>query len=239
MEHEITGHTRKVYKIWKNPNISFWKKFREIGIEILIIVFAVSLAAFLERQREHGSEQKQVKEFLTGLKTDLLSDVAEMGEDKKTFTMAHKAFVYLTSVKPGEKINKDSVHRYSNYITNTTGLVPNDGRYQGFKSSGKISTIENIELQNDILDLYQENIPLLLTSTDNYTQKKQVLFRLLLEQVKRRPDGSSDILEVFSTDKAYNIFSTLTSTGEILARYDTVINKSKKIIAAIDKEYGK
>ncbi|MDO6435120.1 hypothetical protein Q4E93_31180 [Flavitalea sp. BT771] len=43
-----------------------WKKVREIAVEILIIVFAVSLAAFLERRREVSNEQHQVKEFLLG-----------------------------------------------------------------------------------------------------------------------------------------------------------------------------
>jgi hypothetical protein len=71
MEHEITGHSRKVYKLWKNNDISPWKKIKEIGIEVLIIVFAVSFAAFIEREREHSTEQKEVKSFLLGIKVDL------------------------------------------------------------------------------------------------------------------------------------------------------------------------
>jgi hypothetical protein len=160
-----------------------------------------------------------------------------MAGDKKSYDMAHKAFAYITSVKPGEKMDKDSIKKYNNYIFNTTGLVPNDGRYQGFKSSGKISTIENTELQNAILDLYQENIPILLTSTDYYTKKKEVLFGMLVDELKRGPDGSTNLLEVLGTDKVYNICSTLTSTKEILQRYENLITKSKKIIALIDKEY--
>jgi hypothetical protein len=81
-----------------------------------------------------------------------------MQADEESYSGAAKAFKYLTSLPPGEKLNKDSLKKYQGYLLNSTGLVPNDGRYQGFKSSGKISTIENGELQNDILDLYQESI---------------------------------------------------------------------------------
>ncbi len=237
MEHEISGHSRKVYKIWKNPALPFWKKLKEIFIEILIIVFAVSLAAFLEREREHGHEQKQVKEFLLGLKKDLQDDIIEMNEDKKSYDSSAYTFHYIIQLKPGQLPDKDSLNKYNHYIMNTTGLIPNDGRYEGFKSSGKISTIENRELQNDILDLYQENISLLLSSTDTYNKNKQVLFQYLFENVKRNPDGSNNFAEVLGTEKAHNISLALSFTKEILDRYDSVISKSKKIISEIDHEY--
>ena len=237
MEHEITGHTRKAYKIWRNPDMSLWKKTKEIGVEILIIVFAVSLAAFLERTREHSNEQKVVKDFLLGLKTDLKSDISEMESDKKAYKESTALFHYLAGVKLGEPINKDSISKYYNFLFNSTALVPNNGRYEGFKSSGKISTIENNELQNDILDLYQENITNLLTTTSYYNTRKGLLLNLFYENVKRTPDGKSNLLEILGSEKAHNVCLILADTNELLSRYNTVINKSKKIIAAIDHEY--
>jgi hypothetical protein len=237
MEHEITGHSRKVYKLWKNNDISPWKKIKEIGIEVLIIVFAVSFAAFIEREREHSTEQKEVKSFLLGIKVDLSKDIQEMQADEESYIGAAKAFKYLTSLPPGEKLNKDSLKKYQGYLLNSTGLVPNDGRYQGFKSSGKISTIENGELQNDILDLYQESIPSLISNTDIYTQRKTVLFNYIFDVMKRNPDGSNNLADVLITDKAHNIAGTLSYTTEVIERYEKVISKSKKIIAAIDHEY--
>jgi len=239
MEHEISGHSRKAYKIWKNPALPFWKKFRDILIEVLIIVFAVSLAAFLEKQREHSKEQKEVKEFLLGLQTDLSSDIFEMAGDKKSFNSSHALFSYIADRKPGEQVDKDSIRKYNQFLLNTTGLLVNDGRYQGFKSSGKIITIENRELQNDILDLYQENIPSLLLSTNGYTRRKEIFFEFLYDNVKRNPDGSSNLTAILSYDKAKNVCLTLASTNEIIDRYDVVINKSRKIIAAINHEYQK
>jgi hypothetical protein len=134
-------------------------------------------------------------------------------------------------------LNNDSIGKYSSFIFNTTALIPNDGRYQGFKSSGKITTIENNELQNDILDLYQEDIPSLLNSTNSYNTRKEVFFKYIVETMKRKPDGTTDLLQTLNTDKAANITQTLAFTQEILSRYDVVINRSKKIMTTIDHEY--
>ena len=188
MEHEITGHSLKAFKIAKNSSLTVWEKIKDIEIEVLIIVFAVSLAAYLERWKEHRHEQADAKDFLLGLKTDLEQDVKEMHEDMASYDMSGRAFSYISSVKPGDSLRVDTMRKYSNYISNTTGLIVNNGRYEGFRSSGKIMTIENKELQNDIMDLYQENIPNLLTSTDYYTKKKQELVQYIAETKKRDKD---------------------------------------------------
>ena len=238
MEHEITGHSLKAYKAAKDSTMSIWEKIKETGIEVLIIVFAVSLAAYLERWKEHRHEQADVKEFLLGLKTDLRQDVKEMHEDMKSYEMSGRAFTYISTVKPGDSLRVDSMRKYSNYISNTTGLIANSGRYEGFKSSGKIMTIENKELQNDIMDLYQENIPNLLTSTDYYTRRKQELVLFISENKKREKNGNTNMLEILATDRVKNIGESLAFTREILSRYDSSISKANRIINLIEKEYG-
>jgi hypothetical protein len=235
MEHEITGHTRKIYTITKNKTMSFWKKVKEIVIEIAIIVFAVSLAAFLERSREHSHEQEAVKEFLAGLKTDLQSDITEMSSDKESYYGSGQAFSYLASVKKEKLFNNDSLKKYQHYINNETGLIVNNGRFEGFKSSGRIITIENQDLQNDILDLYQEDIVNLLNATNYYTKRKEYLFQFVTDNLKRITDSTDNFTALMASEKGHNICQTLAFTRPIIDLYDSTINKSKKIIAAIDK----
>ena len=237
MEHEITGHSLKAYRIWKNPHMTAWKKVREIAIEVLIIVFAVSLAAFLERRREVSNEQHQVKEFLLGLRTDLKSDIAEMQEDLKSYQRYNTLFTYLGNVKGTDKPLLDSVHKYERGLWSMTELIVNNGRYEGFKSSGKVIQISNLGLQNDILDLYQESIPTLIASTSAYKENKLLFFRYLNENIRRLTDGSTNQLDVLGSDVAKNMSLILSSTEEIVERYNSVIDKSKKIMDEIGKEY--
>lgn len=238
MEHEITGHSLKAYKIAKKSSLSIWEKIKEIGIEIMIIVFAVSLAAYLERWKEHSHEQAEVKEFLLGLKTDLQHDIQEMKHDKVSYFRSGNAFNYISNLAPGDSIRADSIRKYTNDITNSTGLVANSGRYEGFKSSGKIMTIENKSLQNDIMDLYQEDIPVLLASTNSYTKRKEIFWDYLSEMKKRDHSGNTNMAEILATDRAKNISGGLSFTEEILSRYDSAIIKSQRIIDAINREYG-
>ena len=71
---EITKHTHKITRSILNPKNSLSKKITELILEILIITFAVSLSQFLERKREQNLRQKEVKQFLLGLRKDIIED---------------------------------------------------------------------------------------------------------------------------------------------------------------------
>jgi hypothetical protein len=234
-EQEIIKHTKKVYKTLSSKEHSVWYKIKELLIEILIIVFAVTLSIWLHDRSEHSHQQKEVKEFLWGLKEDLTNDIKEMEEDKKSYLKSASAFTYITHIKLNEVLNKDSVQKYQKWVLNSTGLVPNNGRFEGFKSSGKIGTIENTVLQNDIMDLYQENIPTLLNTTGIYTLNKQKFHDYLNKYIKRETDSTTNISSVLAADEAQNMSKSLNNVDEILSRYNICINKMNKIITAIDK----
>src|SRR6187402_1038609 len=236
-EQEVIKHTKKVFGIWKTNN-PVWHKISEFLLEIFIIIFAITISIYFHDRSVLKHQRHETKEFLLGLKQDLTTDIEEMNQDKNSFMQSGKAFKYITSRKQDELLIADTIHKYYGYIFNTTGLVPNSGRFEGFKSSGKIGTIANKELQNNIMDLYQENIPNLINSTNFYTSKKQSLFEYVNMNRKRFTDTTNNLVSVLSTDPAYNICMSLTFVKEILDRYDTCINKMNTIISDIDKEYG-
>jgi|GEM_PF-1758929 len=97
-----------------------------------------------------------------------------MENDKSFYEVQKNGFSAIFNLKFGTLINKDTLRKYSaqNVFFSFTQLTPNNGRFEGFKSSGKIGTIENSVLQNDIMDLYQENISSLLSSTKYYLDNK-------------------------------------------------------------------
>jgi Family of unknown function (DUF6090) len=237
MEHEVQGHTKKIYKAWKDPRKQFWDKVKDIAVEIGIIVFAISLSIWFHAWSEHRHEQKDVKSFLIGLKTDLESDIKEMNEDVKSYIGAGKAFTYLTSLKKGEIASLDSIKKYGRYVNGTTGLNANAGRFEGFKSSGKIGHIENKELQNDILDLYEEDIPHLIGNTDLYSKSKIEFTSFVRDNLIRTTDSTTNYRANLSSDRSFAYARQLSYTNEIIELYDVVIKKNKKIIDAINKEY--
>ena len=235
-EQEVIKHTKKVFGLWRTDN-PVWHKIAEFIIEIFIIVFAITVSIYFHDRSELSHQRHETKEFLLGLKDDLKTDIEEMNQDKNSFTQSQKAFNYITNRKLNESLNPDTIGHYYTWIFNTTGLVPNSGRFEGFKSSGKIGTIENKNLQNNIMDLYQENIPNLINSTNFYTSKKQSLFEYVNMNKKRLTDSTTNLVAVLSSDPAFNICVNLTFVQEILDRYDTCINKMKAIIGDIGRQY--
>lgn len=237
-DQEVIKHTKKVYKIWTSKKHSKWDKVKEFVVEVLIIVFAVSLSIWLHEKSEHSKHNKEVKEFLLGLKQDLTGDIGEMNEDIKSYKRSAAAYNYIATIKVGEQPNRDSIQVHRNAFFNQTKLIPNIGRFEGFKSSGKIGFIEDKELQNDIMDLYQENIPALSWGADYYNGMKMKLREYCFSVAKRTPGGSGEMFEAaLATDQAYYWASDLSYTEEIIDRYNECIKKSSKIIDAINKKY--
>lgn len=87
------------------------------------------------------------------------------------------------------------------------------------------------------MDLYQENIPNLINSTNFYTSKKLGLFEYVNMNRKRLTDTSSNLVSVLSSDTAYYICVSLGFVQEILTRYDICISKMNTIISDINKQY--
>ena len=121
---------------------------------------------------------------------------------------------------------------------NTTRLQQNNGRFEGFKASGKIGFIEDQKLQNNIMDLYQENIPSLLATTDSYLRWKNELLEFGVKNRRKISDSSTNITTILLTDEAQNLCGFLGNTKEIIDRYDVCINKMKAIVGEIENKYN-
>lgn len=237
-ELEVAKHTKKVYKILSTKETSLWHKVKEFLLEIVIIVFAVSLSIWLHDRSEHNHQQKEAKEFLLGLREDLLADIKEMKEDRASYLRQGQAFKYVTGIKAKQTLSTDSLKKYQNWLFNTTRLQQNNGRFEGFKSSGKMGTIEDKILQNNIMDLYQENIPSLLSSSDVYIHRKNQLIDFYIKNQKRITDSTTNLPDILLLDEGRNLCASLANTGEVIQRYDTCINKMQTIVTDLEKKYS-
>ncbi len=232
-EVEVAKSLKKAVDIAKSKEHSFTHKLKEIVGEILVIVFAVSLSIYLHTWSEHREEQHQAHEFIKGLSKDLSKDIVDMKMDIEAYQQQKKLFSYISKLPKGASANMDSINNYQSYLFSYTGLGRNNGRYEGFKSSGKIQFIENEELQNNILDLYEENIPLLKTATEYYKNQKMKFSDYIIENTIDYPKGN--LLKVIAQPQIQNRSRIyLSSVDNIISLYQSTIEKSEDILKQIE-----
>lgn len=235
MENEIRKNIRGILNNVTIPGKPLWKRAGEILVEVGIIIFAVSFAVWMERKREHNHEQHEVKEFLAGLRIDLQNDLREMEEDRRGYITQAKWFGYFSGAGP---LDRDTVKKYEWIIWNTIHLIVNNGRYEGFKASGKMNTIGNIELRNSILDLYQETLIVLTNNTSGYISLKKDLHQLIYKTWEPEKGSGRNLVDLLQETEIRNYCGRLNFfTNEPIRRYDNAISRSKKIIELINTEY--
>ena len=233
MQEEVAKHTEKIYKTIKNKEHSAGEKIKEIAIEIGIIVFAVTLSIWLHGWSDHRQEQKETKEFLLGLKSDLTRDIRGIDEDKAAFIQVDSDFQFLRAVTNDHRVDTASSYLITHHLVfSLIETHANIGRYEGFKSSGKLGNIEDDSLKQAILEYYQQTIPGLTDEEGvaNSFQEKM----MDMEVNKDEKEAFKDLAKSFKM-RALLQFATHNIEGVI--RYcDSTTLQAKKIIALIDQE---
>jgi len=234
-ELEVAKAAKKIVDTAQSKEHSILQKIKKMITEIVIIVFAVSVSIGFHSWSEDRHEQHEVKNFLNGLRKDLKKDIQDMNTDITAYKNQKRAFSYFANIPKDEAISQDSLKAYSEYFYNFTGYGRNTGRYEGFKSSGKIGYIENDTLQNDILDLYEESIPVLSVSTDFYKAQKLKFAEYITENTIDYPEGN--FTKILASDPIKNRSRIyLSSVDRIIGNYQSSIQLMNKIIKQIDEE---
>lgn len=233
MQDEITKHTKKIYEEVKNEKHSFSEKVKEIIIEIFIIVFAVTLSIWLHSWSEEKHQQKEAQKFLIGLKEDLKDDIVNLQNTKKVLNETQQQISFVEHLTPKKIDSIKANHQQINSGTNFINTLTNNGRYEGFKSSGKINTIENQDLRNNILSYYQQTIPQIALFEGTYEKLTSRYVDLLME-------GDEDINAALLKKKTKIMLSGLHNFIKNNTKsYDNAIKEAKEIINEIDNKESK
>lgn len=229
MQDEVSKHGKKILHTLKDNKMSMREKVKETILEIFIIVFAVTLSIWLHGWSEERHSQKEAREFLKGLKEDLTQDIHLMQRNRSTIATLDSNFRFIMALGASNTAIGDSeIASRLHYEIPVTR--PNIGRYEGFKSSGKIGNIKNDSLKQNILVFYEQTIPGLVYG-ENYVNGLQL--KILDLQVDKIDQGtardfvrSGKVRALFGLG-AYNFEGNLED-------YDRAIKQAKKIIAEID-----
>jgi len=221
----------------KNPNMHFGEKAKEILIEVLIIVFAVTFAAMIERTREHYKEKSEARDFVLVLKGDLANEINQMEDSKSAMNTTRKNYTMVKQLKTADidSLEKKHLEKKFNIAAFNTHII--NGRYDGFKSSGKIQTIENDSLRNDILKFYQEDVPYVDFTENSFNDNQKRLSDLLIGSSDSNSDKPIDLFRVLTSSRAKLILQLSLGYGNaVTASYDQAIAQAKKVEAEIDEE---
>jgi hypothetical protein len=176
---------------------------------------------------------------LTGLKGDMEKDIKEMQEDTLSYGTQKRFFKYLSSLKPDE--HPDSLRLVEDDWTfqNTTALIPNISRFEALKYSGLMGKMENKELLDEILNLYEEQIPSLVQVAENTSQVKIATVGMILDSIyyyKNRNVTGLDNLIHKNERFVFDLEKSTTSMRYVYGRYDEVLKQYHKVIEMIGKE---
>ena len=232
-EQEVVKHTKKLYKIWNSKEHSFWHKTKEFLVEILIIVFAVSLSIWFHSWNEHRHEQKQVKTFLLGIKKDIRQDIDEAKTVIKSFKEFNVVYTYFYCLRKNIPPNADSLKMLLPAIYNNNFLRPNVTRFNSFSSAGRITNIEDDSLAINILELYHENISKLKSSENYWLATNKELQEYIMNNVKDIDDDLSQ-WEVLTTPKGKYLCKKLIPWKQLYDRYEDFIKLGESIIRQIE-----
>ena len=235
-ELEVIKHTEKIFKTLENKNLSFGQKLKDLVLEVLIIVFAVSLSIWFSNWSEHKKEQKTTKTFLSGLKGDIQADIIETEDILKTYKEFNLLYTYLSGLDRKKTPDKDSLKKAFTYIRSNTFLRAHKSRFNGFLSAGRIMTIENDSLTQNILNYYQEVLPSLQTSEDIWLNQNRLLITYLTDNVKDF-ENDMDKFQVITTPKGKYLTKSLIPWPQLLDRYKLISSEGNKIILTINKLY--
>jgi hypothetical protein len=232
MQDEIIKHTKKIYSEMNNKKHSFKEKAKEVLSEILIIVFAVTLSIWLHSWSEERHQQKDAQTFLIGLKEDLQNDISNLENTKNLLNKTQQQISFVLHLTPKKMDSIKANHQQINSGTNFINTLVNNGRYEGFKSSGKINTIENQNIRNKILSYYQQTIPQIALVEESY-EKLTSRYVDLLMYGKEDEDINTTLLK----QKTKIILSGIDNfTQNTQKSYENAIKQARDIIKEIDKK---
>lgn len=236
---EVVKHSKKIYKIWNSREHSFLHKLKEFCIEIVIIVFAVSLSIWLHGLSEHREKKQIAQSFLMGLKDDLQTDIKDLNDALQSYQLQKQAFYcYTQAIKHKQYLPQDSIDRHNAWIFfSTTSFTPSQSRFEGLKSAGQIYYIENLALVNDILQLYQNQFQWLSSITNSYVNFKHT--KLFDYYDNHLPDGENMEVRINALLKQ-PIMQRYLRRGALVGQIMEEMEKSKalciKISQQIDQE---
>jgi hypothetical protein len=235
-EQEIANHSKKVIHLLGSREHGLLHTLRELALEIVTIVFAVSISIWFHGLSEHREEQKQVRSFLVGLKHDLERDVAQIKQISDSDRAADANYAYLAALDAHAAPEPEKFEAAVQLADANFFFIPERSRFDGFKSSGKLGNIENEALLNRILLLYQSTFAQIQSSERGWSARQEK-WRAYLDGGLDAGDDTAVHVRLALAPRGKKLLKNLVANPQLYQRYQAYIEQSQKIIETIGEEY--
>lgn len=235
-EQEIAKHTKQVVRLMGKSEHGWRHKLGEMGLEIVTIVFAVSLSIWLHSLGEHRHEQQQVRAFLLGVRHDIGSDIETIKELNQAYHGYDANFDYLGKLDPRSAPDAQTFTPAYERADGNYFFNPLVSRYQGFKSSGKLGHIENEALLEKILDLYELQT-VAIKMSENGWRNNQEIYRAYIENGLTGEDNLAERYRLITAPKGKRLLRKQLASPQLYQRYNGYAALGAEIIREIEHEY--
>jgi hypothetical protein len=188
-EEKIIQHSQKAVDLLKSRSKSIKDKILGFLEEIVIIIVAVSLTLAFHNWNDHRKEKEIARNFLVGIKQDLLKDIDNLRESVKESQSTVSYYDTVWRQINTHNIDNAYVDQGSLALLNTSYFVFDGSRFEGFKSSGYLRLIGNETLLNDLMQTYSTDLPFQRDADKTVFEKRQDDFNQYIG-TKARIDSS-------------------------------------------------
>jgi hypothetical protein len=238
-EEQMIKHTRAAIEAARDKSKTWPHKLKEVLLEIGIIVFAVSLSIWLHGWAESRGDRREEREFLTGLRKDLVADLAEMQGDRDDYKVELLGAIYYVRAGSGkEPLNFDSLNFYRDKLVADAQIDPRVSHFEALKSSGRLSIIENKELLLNITDLYAKGFPR-ITRRNDYVNSLRTSLLIPYLATHAQLDAQEKITnwpELMRQSEMRILMLQQETVANNIVAYQDGITLCKTIIQEIDQE---
>jgi hypothetical protein len=244
-EEKIIQHAGKALHAIQDKEKGWRKKVKEFLVEILIIVFAVSITLALHNWNDSLHERRLEREFLTGIKNDLDTGAFSLEENIRFFQPNLDYFNKVRQQLATHQVNAAYLDSNSMRLLNTYYWAFDMGRFEGFKSSGNLRLIENQALLKHLMTMYTINIPFQVQADEQVFDDRRHFFEehigskaaFTVTNARWPTTVASQLVD----DPAfrYYIFYYSAFLEEKKAQKQALVKKMKRISAEIAEELNK
>jgi hypothetical protein len=125
-------------------------------VNLIVVILGISVAFYLEGYREEQSNKKLERKYLESLIKDLNTDMEALDTLQSVNKYIATSIEGLTDAVSGREYFRDSLTLYMLAIQYNPPFTPQSTTYESLKSSGKMDLIDDFELRNRVVELYEQ-----------------------------------------------------------------------------------